>query len=98
MSPGARARQQRADLGLDGVGKAASVVTRMAGESGPCSAWVTRSSGDEHRVRWASARTIPSDGTGRQVDPDLAADLDLGRGHPGVPGADDPVDRIQRAP
>ena len=35
---------------------------------------------------------MPSDGPGRQVDADLAADLDLGRGDPGVARADDAVD------
>ena len=33
--------------------------------------------------------------TRRQVDADLAADLDLCRGHPGVARSDDPVDRVQ---
>ena len=32
---------------------------------------------------------------GGQVDADLAADLELGGGHPGVAGADDPVDRVE---
>ena len=36
---------------------------------------------------------MPSDGPAGQVDADLAADLDLGGGHPGVAGPDDPVDR-----
>ena len=42
--------------------KAASVVTRMAGESGPCSAWVMRSAATRSGSAGGAARTMPSDG------------------------------------
>ena len=49
--------------------------------------------GDTRRASaGGAARTIPSDGPAGQVDADLAADLDLGRGHPRVARTDDPID------
>ena len=70
------------------------MVTRIAGESGPCSAWVIRSAATRPRVgRWRG-EDHPLRRPGRQVDADLAHDLDLGRRHPGVARADDPVDRL----
>ncbi len=75
--------------------KDASVVTRMAGESGPCSAWVMRSSGDDPRVcRW-SGEDEALRRPGREVDADLAADLDLGGRHPGIARSDDPVHGLE---
>ena len=41
---------------------AASVVTRIAGESGPCSAWVMRSAATRRGSAGGAARTMPSDG------------------------------------
>ena len=65
----------------------------MAGESGPCSAWLSRSAA----TCSGSARRVGEDHdlgrTGGQVDADLAEDLELGGGHPGVARPDDPVDR-----
>ena len=70
------------------------MVTRMAGESGPCSAWVMRSRADPERIRGRGGEDEALRRAGRQVDADLAADLDLGRRDPGVARADDPVDRL----
>ncbi len=48
--------------------RAGLVVTRIAGESGPCSAWVTRSAATMTGSAASSARTIPSDGpAGRSI-------------------------------
>ncbi len=45
-----------------------SVVTRMAGESGPCSAWLSRSAATCSGSAVASARTMTSDGpAGRSI-------------------------------
>ena len=51
--------------------------------------------GDATRVGRRGGEDEALGGPGRQVDADLAADLDLGRGDPGVAGADDPVDGLE---
>ncbi len=48
---------------------------------------------DTVRVRRRRGEDHPLGRAGRQVDPDLAADLDLGGGDPGVARADDAIDR-----
>ena len=73
--------------------KAASVVTRIAGESGPCSAWVMRSAATRPRIGRRRGEDHALGRPGREVDADLAADLDLGGGDPGIARPDDPVDR-----
>ena len=73
--------------------KVASVVTRMAGESGPCSAWVMRSAATRPGSAGGVGEDHPLRRAGREVDADLAADLDLGGGDPGIARPDDPVDR-----
>ena len=72
----------------------ASVVTRMAGESGPCSAWVMRSRRHDPRIGRRCGQDEALRRAGRQVDADLAADLDLGGRDPGVARPDDPVDGL----
>ena len=72
------------------------MVTRIAGESGPCSAWVTRSAATSSGSAVSSARTMPSEGPAGRSIPTKPGDLELGRGHPGVAGADDPIDRGER--
>ena len=59
---GGAARAGRATAVSTASAKAASVVTRMAGESGPCSAWVMRSAATRRGSAGGAARTIPSDG------------------------------------
>ncbi len=80
--------------------KAASVVTRIAGESGPCSAWVIRSAAT--RVGFAvgpprsldgTARTIPSDGPAGRSIPTSPQTSILAAVTQALPGPDDPVDR-----
>ena len=72
------------------------MVSSIDSLSGPCSAWARRSAAhaaavggvvgdDEHLAR-----------AGGEVDRDVARDEQLCLGHPGVPRADDPVDRGDR--
>ena len=59
----------------------------LGDEVGGDTAGVRGRRGEDHALR----------GARRQVDADLARDLDLGGGDPGVAGADDPVDRGKTA-
>ena len=70
------------------------VVTRSAGESGPCSAWVMRSRATKSGRAGGAARTTPSDGPAGRSMPTSPLDLDLGGGHPGVARPDDARDRL----
>ena len=69
-------------------------MTRIAGESGPCSAWVMRSAATTPGSAGGVGEDHALGGAGGQVDADLAADLDLGGGDPGVARPDDPVDGL----
>ncbi len=75
-----RVREGRVRRDEDGRGVRA--VLGLGDEVGGDTAGVGRRRGEDHALRRA----------GRQVDADLAADLDLGRGHPGVARTDDPID------
>ena len=69
------------------------MVSRIAGEVGPCSAWPSRSVAHIS----ASTRLVGDDQrlgrAGEQIDADAAEQLPLGLGHVGVAGADEHVDR-----
>jgi hypothetical protein len=73
---------------------AASQVTSRAGESGPCSACESRSEATCAGIRGGVGHDHHFRRSGGQVDAALAEDLELGRGHPGVAGPDDPIDRL----
>ena len=70
-------------------------MTRRAGESGPCSAWVMRSAATRRGSAGGVGEDHPLRRAGREVDPDLAADLDLGGRDPGVARADDAIDGLR---
>jgi hypothetical protein len=84
--------QETGDLGLDGIGeicvgrhqdrRGVGAVLRLGDEVGR----------DEDRVGRPIGQDHPLGRTGRQVDADEPVDLDLGGGHPGIAGADDPID------
>ena len=88
-------RQQRADLALDRVGegrvgrdedrRGVGAVLGLGQQVQGHAAGLGRRRGEDEALGRAR----------RQVDADLAADLDLGGGHPGVAGSDDPVDRLE---
>ena len=65
---------------------AALVVTRIAGESGPCSAWVTRSAATRTGSALSSARTIPSDGPAGRSIPTKPATSSLAAVTQALPG------------
>ena len=81
------------DGGLDGVGEGRvggdqdrrriRAVLGLGDEVGGDASGIGRRRGEDHPLRRP----------GREVDADLAADLDLGGGDPGVARPDDPVDR-----
>ena len=90
-----RALESGGDRGFDGVGedrvgrdedgRRVGTVLGLGDEVGRDTIGVGRRRGEDHALRRA----------GRQVDADLAADLELGRGHPGIARADDAVDGLE---
>ena len=95
-SPVASVGGQPRQRGVDGVEERAASLTTMATESGPCSAWASRS----RATSSASAPAVGEDDAlrrpGRQVDRHAVADEPLRGGDVGVPGADDLVDAPDR--
>ena len=72
------------------------VVTRTAGESGPCSAWLSRSTATTNGSACSSAIDEDLGRPGEQVDADLAEQLALRLGDVGVAGTGDEVDPLDR--
>ena len=93
-------REQRRDLAADlgrppRAASRAEVVTSSACESGPCSAWASRSAATKSARAVSSAMTSTSEGpAGRSSGGALriAGDQLLGRGDPGVARPEDLVD------
>ena len=69
--PGGQALELALDLDLDLGGQPAEVVTRQAGELGPCSAWASRSAATISAVAVSSAITATSDGPASTSMPTL---------------------------
>ena len=72
------------------------VVIRIAGESGPCSAWDSRSTATSEGVGRLVGDDQDLGGPGEQVDAHLAVELPFGLGHVRVPRPGDQVDPVDR--
>ena len=92
MARRAAHRELAADRGLDRVGEGRVRGHEDGGGVGAMLGLGDQVGRDAGGVGGRGGQDHPLRGSGRQVDADLAADLDLGRGHPGVAGADDAVD------
>ena len=76
---------------------ARDVVTRIAGESGPCSAWVSRSAATKSGFASASARTRPSEGPAGRSMPTSPASSSLAAVTQTLPGPTIRSTRSRRA-
>ena len=94
--PPLQAGDERRDLALDRIGKGRARGHEGRRGVGPVLGLRDEIGGGDQRVGVIVREDHPLRWAGGHVDPHDPDDLELGRRDPGIAGADDPVDRLER--